>query len=240
MSIIKGKDFRHYLEYSIEREDEDNETGISKISEVIIKSVRMNDLVEAIYSIMDPRNNLRDPLIHSTFQSLPQNIKKSLGTSMLIYRYCIHRILSHFKVYKDENWDKYTIDDYYSEEISSIIVKKETASKIETSLNHISNLSDNKKLEAMLLLEHGRILPTVKNKLWSISSIKAQDLIFSNKVLLEKCQNSDLSYLKSYNLPRGLCIKEGSKYRVIDGYHRLCPYVNKDKKVLVIFCDPSN
>ena len=236
MSVVNSKNFMHNIDYTIERDDTSDDK-CSKIENIEINNIRLNDIVECIYSTLDPRNNLRDPVINLTFQSLPNAVKKKLGTSMLIYRYCIHRILSYFKIYLDENWDKYTSDDYYSEEVSAICIKKDIAKKIDLSLNQICNLSDDKKIEFILLMEHGRLLPSVTKKTWVIDAINSENLIFSNKALLEKCVNSDLTYLKSYNLPRGLCVKEKHKYRVIDGYHRLSPYNNKKKSVLIVYCE---
>ena len=112
--------FIQNLEYDIDRKEDNN---MSKVTKVTIKNVRMNDIVEKLYSHLDPRNNLRDPVINMTFQSLPTDIRKKIGTGMLIFRYCIHRVLTHYGIYQNKNWDSYVVDDYYSQEVSDIRLK---------------------------------------------------------------------------------------------------------------------
>ncbi len=225
------QNFIHYLEYSTTRKDEDD---MSKITNVVINNVRINDILEVIYSKIDPRNNLRDPVVNLTFQALPKERKKTIGTSMLIFRYCIHRILTHFKIYLDSNWNKFTLDDYYSQEVSAIHLKPELSKVINENIDKLSSLSDDKKIEHVLMLEHKRLISVATNKHWKICEIHSDDLIFTNKSLLQKCTNIEGSYLKKYNLPRGLCYKTDNKYRVIDGYHRLAPMLD-DKRFLIIY-----
>ena len=155
------QNFIHYLEYSIIRK-EDND--MSNIKEVNIKNVRINDILEVLYSKIDPRNNLRDPVINMTFKALPQERKKAIGTSMLIFRYCIHRVLTHFKVYLNSNWNKFTVDDYYSQEVSAIHLKPELSKTINDHLDKLSSLTDDKKIEHVLMLEHGRLISVATNK----------------------------------------------------------------------------
>ena len=229
------ENFIQNLEYDIDRK-EDND--MSKVTNVTIKNVRMNDIVERLYSHLDPRNNLRDPVINMTFQSLPTEIRKKIGTSMLIFRYCIHRVLTHYGIYLDKNWNSYVVDDYYSQEVSDIRLKPELATTINEFLQSISKLSDDKKIEAVLKLEHGRLIPIATGKHWIIKEINSDHLVFTNKALLVRCieEAKTSSYLKGYNLPRGLCYKvSDTEYRVIDGYHRLAP-VASGSRVLVIHC----
>lgn len=234
MSILTGHNCIHFLDYNVTREDKDK---MSVIKSVTVQKVRINDLVEHVYSKLDTRNNLRDPVVKTTFDALPELAKKKLATSMFIYRYCIHRILTHFKLFTPEVWKYYATDDYYSQEVNNVFVERNRATIIDRVLNEMRELPDNKKIELMLQLEYGKVLPTIKDKVWRIATITKDDLLFSNESHLKKCIDTDKSYLDSYKLPRGLCVlMANGKYRVIDGYHRLCNIVT----ALIIYCEDES
>lgn len=238
MSLFERVDLKHYMDYVVKKDDSEK---MSKVSAVNIKHIRINDLVEYIYKWLDPRNNLRDPTVKIAFDALPEENRKFLATSMLIYRYCIHRIVTLFEVYDIANWQYHLTDDYYSQEVSSITMKPELARKVDSALRYLITLSDTKKIEYILKLEFNRVLPEVQNKTWSIESVHIDELYFSNRALFDKCVKEDSSYLENYKLPRGLCIKEKhgeSEYRVIDGYHRLADITKtENKRCLIIYCD---
>jgi len=235
-----GTDFKHYMDIEVKKEDRPNER-MAIVTHVKIKAIRMDDIVEYIYENLDPRNNLREPTVKVAFEALPLETKKSLATSMFIYRYCIHRILTHFRVYQDESWQYHLTDDYYSQDVSSITLKPHIAEEIDRCLRQMVTLKDNRKIESILELEFGRVLPEIQNKEWRIAQVPADSLRFTNQALYNKCADEDLTYLDSYKLPRGLCIAEPTAtYRVIDGYHRLAAVIksgsNPSTKCLVIYC----
>lgn len=198
--------------------------------------------MEYVYERLDPRNNLRESTVKLAFNAMPDETKQRLATSMLIYRYCIHRILTHFKIYKDENWQYYLTDDYYSQDVHTIKLKPSLAEDIDHCLKKMISLRDGKKIEYVLELEFRRVLLEVRDRDWHISKVKREQLKFTNESLLNKCREEDLSYLESYKLPRALCIVDPTSgepvYRVIDGYHRLADIFERDEPAcLVIYCD---
>lgn len=238
---LYDQDFKHYMNLEITKEDTER---MAIVKSVKIKGIRLNDIVEYIYERLDPRNNLREPTVRLAFDALPTETKQKLATSMLIYRYCIHRILTHFMVYKEDNWQYHLTDDYYSQEVQSIKLKPSLAEEVDRSLRKMITLKDSRKIEYILELEFRRVLPEVQRREWHVGKIAIDRLKFTNETLLQKCSEQDLSYLDSYKLPRGLCIQENAPdapdapvYRVIDGYHRLADIkVREVPSCLVIYC----
>ena len=98
----------------------------------------------------------------------------------------------------------------------------------------IDNLSE--RVEYLLTIENGFILDDIKDKKYHISVIDIDDIIFSNtehkrKVVIEELEHySD----RNYSGIRGIVKKDGIKWKLIDGYHRLSKTENKLVKVLVI------
>lgn len=235
---LYDQDFKHYMNLEVTKEDTER---MAIVKSVKIKGIRLNDIVEYIYERLDPRNNLREPTVRLAFDALPTETKQKLATSMFIYRYCIHRILTHFMVYKDDNWQYHLTDDYYSQEVQSIKLKPSLAEEVDRSLRKMITLKDSRKIEYILELEFHRVLPEVQRREWHIGKVPIEQLKFTNETLLQKCSEQDLGYLESYKLPRGLCIMEdapdGPVYRVIDGYHRLADIkVRNLPNCLVIYC----
>ena len=87
-----------------------------------------------------------------------------------------------------------------------------------------------------MTIENGFILEDIKNGKYNISVIDIDDIIFSNtehkrKVVIEELEHySD----RNYKGIRGIVKKDGLKFKLIDGYHRLSKTENKLVKVLII------
>lgn len=234
---LYGHDFKHYMEVNINKEDTEQ---MAIVTNVKIINIRINDIIEYIYEELDPANNLRESSVRTAFEALDDVDKKVLATKMFIYRYCIHRVLTHYKVYKMENWQYHLTDDYYAQDVSSITLKPSIATEVDKSLKHMVSLKDSKMIEYTLNLEFKRVLPEVHNREWGIRMVHKDSLYFTNQTLYKKCLEEDLSYLDNYKLPRALCVKEKGpkpRYRVIDGYHRLAASIkNGDDRCLIIYC----
>jgi hypothetical protein len=236
---LYDQDFKHYMDLDVTKEDTER---MAIVKGVEIKGIRLNDIVEYIYERLDPRNNIREPTVKLAFDALPTDTKQKLATSMFIYRYCIHRILTHYHVYDSDNWQYHLTDDYYSQEVQSIKLKPGLAEDIDRCLRKMITLKDSRKIEMVLELEFRRVLPEIRDREWSISKVHKEQFKFTNESLLSKCRKEDLSYLESYKLPRALCVAEqgpdDTVYRVIDGYHRLADIFERDEPCcLVIYCD---
>ena len=147
-------------------------------------------LTEWVYSKIFPENNLHNTVVYQTFQSLPLNQRKMIGTSMLIGRYCIYRLLSYYRVYLGTAWTYRAINDYYGTEIEVVLLNPKLAEILDWHFYMLRGRSDAARIEYTLLTEYGRLLPTIANKKWYIGEVDYTELEFSNPIHLEKCLNS--------------------------------------------------
>lgn len=239
--MLENLDCSAFIKYDAEKEN-------GKISKLKITKVDLLPLVEQLYEKVDPKNNLNNQMIRFQFNLLGQEQKLLLASQMLITRYCIHRILTHHKVYLEENWNYQVGEDYYGEEIQGLTLKPQVATKIEHSLEELRIKNSTEKIEMILQMEYGRLIPSVINKKWAVSQVTPEELYYSNTEHHEQCKNNlqeeqNTEYAKTlseYPYPRGLAIlNPNGKYKVIDGYHRLvgCP---KDQNPLIIYCLRDN
>lgn len=164
---------------------------------------------------------------------VPTLTKTILGTTkeakeLKFFEYSIDRILRINKLYQTSNWEVYASHDYYGESVSSITCNE--YSVISKQINHLYEITPNKRVGYVLNLEYNFILDILEGKKYQEITISPKDIVF-NKEYVKKI---DTPYSKEVcNLPIGVCIKEGIKYKLIDGYHRFIASMNK-KKVNII------
>lgn len=205
------------------------------IKTVNISEIRLDDLVEYIYKVLEPNNDLDSPVVRETFCAFNVEQQKAIATAMLIDRYCINRILTQNKIYKTENWMYRTINDYYGQEVDMICLKPHVAEIVDSQLNSLKFKSLAKKLEYILQLEYGHLIPSVVNRGWYIVQTNVKELLFSNVHHFKECQKKDFRYLKNYKLPRAIVTQQpDGRYKVVDGYHRIC--AAGTDPFLVIYC----
>ena len=229
-------DFKYMVSYDYDtiyscEESGCNEEGICRcghITNTYLNKVDVSAIVNNIYS----------EIFDNSISTKRNNVINSLwGISSEIQKYTIDRILRVNKIWKPEFWNINVSGGYYGQEIDEVILIEDMVLKINSQLEmafQIDNLSE--RVEYLLTIENGFILDDIKDKKYHISVIDIDDIIFSNtehkrKVVIEELEHySD----RNYSGIRGIVKKDGIKFKLIDGYHRLSKTENKLVKVLVI------
>lgn len=216
--------------YSCE-EDGCDEDGICRCGCII--NTHLNDVY--VSSIVD---NIYSEIFDNSISIKRHNAISSLwGISKEIEKYTIDRILRINKIWKPEFWNINVGGGYYGQEINEIVLTEDIVQILNTQLDKafdIDNLTE--RIEYLLELENGFILDDIKGKEYKVLIIDIDDIIFSNnehhkRVIIEELEHySD----KNYTGIRGIVQKDGVKWKVIDGYHRLSKTENKLVKVLVV------
>ena len=229
-------DFKYMVSYDYDtiyscEESGCNEEGICRcghITNTYLNKVDVSAIVTNIYS----------EIFDNSISTKRNNAINSLwGISEEIQKYTIDRILRVNKIWKPQFWDINVSGGYYGQEIDEVVLIEDMVLKINSELEmafQIDNLSE--RVEYLLTIENGFILDDIKDKKYHISVIDIDDIIFSNtehkrKVVIEELEHySD----RNYSGIRGTVKKDGIKFKLIDGYHRLSKTENKLVKVLVI------
>lgn len=228
-------DFKYMVSYYYDtiyscEESGCNEEGICRcghITNTYLNKVDVSAIVNNIYS----------EIFDNSISTKRNNAINSLwGISEEIQKYTIDRILRVNKIWKPQFWDINVSGGYYGQEIDEVVLIEDVVLKINSQLERafqIDNLTE--RVEYLLTLENGFILDDIKDKKYQISVIDIDDIIFSNtehkrKVVIEELEHySD----RNYSGIRGIVKKDGIKFKLIDGYHRLSKTENKLVKVLV-------
>jgi len=229
-------DFKYMVSYDYDtiyscEESGCNEEGICRcghITNTYLNKVDVSAIVTNIYS----------EIFDNSISTKRNNAINSLwGISEEIQKYTIDRILRVNKIWKPQFWDINVSGGYYGQEIDEVVLIEDMVLKINSQLEsafQIDNLTE--RVEYLLTLENGFTLDDIKDKKYHISVIDIDDIIFSNtehkrKIIIEELEHySD----RNYSGIRGVVKKDGIKFKLIDGYHRLSKTENKLVKVLVV------
>lgn len=229
-------DFKYMVSYDYDtiyscEESGCNEEGICRcghITNTYLNKVDVSAIVTNIYS----------EIFDNSISTKRHNAINSLwGISEEIQKYTIDRILRVNKIWKPQFWDINVSGGYYGQEIDEVVLIEDMVLKINSQLEsafQIDNLTE--RVEYLLTSENGFILDDIKDKKYHISVIGIDDIIFSNtehqrKIIIEELEHySD----RNYSGIRGVVKKDGIKFKLIDGYHRLSKTENKLVKVLVV------
>lgn len=226
--LFSGIDVDYRREYNCESVGCSNEVicRCSQIIDATIISIDMKYIVNRIYS------NIFDNSLASKRNSIIDSIL--LNTNKEIDIYTIDRIARNCKLYLPSSWDVNISNSYYGEEIESIVIKSEVLQDLESKLEKAFSLELKERIDYLLLLEYGYILPELINRDYKIIKINKSDIIFGSENHLKGVSKKDLKHYSdiSYDGIRGIVIEKSGKYKLIDGYHR-CFSTNKEK-VLVL------
>lgn len=209
--------------YSCEESGCDTICRCSFIINKEISYVNVSNLVKSIYSEIDnnSKSSKRNNIINSIF-----GIEKELEI------YTIDRVLRKALIYDEVNWIIEIEGGYYGEEVASVKLHTAYADKLSKKLDNILSIDNVKKrVEFLLELEYGYILPELLNKDYRVVTINKSDIVFGNEKHLKNVSTKDLDFYSDSNYDgiRGIVTKKDGKYKVIDGYHRL----SKTNKSLV-------
>lgn len=191
----------------------------SEIVDIKVKSVDTEVLVDEIY------NSYFDNSLETKRDSKISEILWNIGDD--INYYTIDRICRYFKI-----WEKLEVNKewgFYGEEIQS--VKISNSEKIVELINIALSINDlNGRIEFLLGLEYGSLLPHLEKRNWELSEIDVNDIIIRNESHLESVLKKDLKHYEDYDGIKGLVIlTESDKWSLVDGYHRISKSSGKVK-----------
>jgi hypothetical protein len=167
--------------------------------------------------------------------SLAEHICKKVTE---VQRYCVERILVAHKLYDVSKYEVFVQSGYYGQEIGAVKLDGSVARECDKDIaKMLAMCGDRRRIAFVLELEYGYLLPVLKGKSFEICTVDKSELIFGQDDHYRRLDKdvvasySDDEWRK-YKHPRGICIRDGDRFRVIDGYHR-CAAAKRKCKVFV-------
>ena len=236
MSKLKDKDFKGYgLQYEYNTQSNCDEHGCddegicrcSTIENARVENVDVKIIVDKIYALYF--DNSKSTKRHNTINSILYGMGKEIDI------YTIDRIVRAHKIWKSDNWDISIEGGYYGEELGDIKIIESLTKRIESDLELAFDIDDlDKRIEFILNVEYGYILPELVNSKYEIIEIKKSDIIFGSDGHYRKIKKENLEHYTNKNYPgiRGIVKEKDGKFRLIDGYHRVYKFDGDLIKVL--------
>lgn len=181
----------------------------TKITEAWINNINVNKVIEELY-------------------------RKHSRTDSHIDMYCFDRICSVFEIYNKDLYEVRTGRGYYGEEVYGVYFENEE--KIfNTYCEVLESNSAIEKIKYCLELEYNYLIDCVEFAT-SASIIEASphNINLPQMNYFIKLEKNVIEDYKNRTLPIAVCIKDGSKYRLIDGYHRFAANKEQDSVNIVV------
>ncbi len=205
----------------------------SKIENERVTDVNVNKIVNTIY----------DEYFDDS-ESTKRNYKLNkilFGTDKELDIYTIDRILRKYKIWDENNWEINICNSYYGEEIESVVIEESFCKKIQNEIEKAFSIDElTKRVEYLLILEYGSILPSLENCKYEIVEVDKNDILFGSKNHRDKVGKKTLDHYsdKEYKGIRGVVLEKDGLLKLIDGYHRI--HSTSGHKVKVIKAKESN
>ena len=226
--MIVDSDFQYYgIEIDYTRKYSCKESGCdmicrcSEITNTRVVNIDYNRIILSIYDI------IFDKSLSTTRETKLNSVL--FGVTKEVDLYTIDRITRHFRLWDKSNWDINVDYGYYGDELDSVTIASSVAKSIEDTLNIAFSIQDlTGRIQYLIGLEYGYLLPELEtigvsnNCKFEVIDINKSDLIFGSDSQLKKVKSENLEHYDDYNYDgiRGIVIKKGDKWRLIDGYHR--------------------
>ena len=204
--------------------------GICRCSTIYNQRLTSLNIEPLVYHIYDrdsySKSSRRETAINSVL----------FGVDETIDIYTIDRVLRCNKIYEFGNWDIKITYGYYGEEIDEIVILDDISKKVINELEIAFSIDElNGRIEYLLGLEYGRLLPELEHCQYEVIEIPKNDIIFANSNHFNSLKKEEYYSDGNYSGIRGIVIEKNGKYRLIDGYHRVFSTNNELVKVLRAF-----
>ncbi len=234
--MITGVNFSHFVnvEHDIEYSCEFSgchEEGICRcgqIHNVVVKNLKFSDICKEIFdtyrenSLVNKRNSKINSVLH--------------GITWDIDFYTVNRILVSNKLFLPQSWSPEIINGYYGQEIGDVLIESELAKKIDKEISAALDILDlSTRIEYLLELEYGGVLPELKNCSWEVIEIDKESLHYPSQRHKEIVLTKDLHFYTEpyYKGIRGIVVTKYGGYKLVDGYHRCLASKSGEIKVLL-------
>ena len=221
--MIVGVSFKYHTNYDYDAHRDCGAHGCDE--EGICRCETLENAHVVTVDIPSIGNEIYNSIFDNSLSSKRNSAINSIlgGVSKEIDIYTIDRILRINKAYEPTNWEVQVCSGYYGQEIDDVILEDSIARKIEDELDKafdIINLT--KRIEYLLMLEYGEILPTLQGLKYSIETVERDSIIFGSDEHYRKVNTESLDHYsdKNYTGIRGIALVKDGRFRLIDGYHR--------------------
>lgn len=155
-------------------------------------------------------------------------------TNSYIDSYCFDRICYAFRIYDKDSYEVEVGGGYYGEEVYGVYFENEE--KIFDAYQYLLTLNTNiEKIQYCLSLEYGYLINCVESASTAdIIEVSTKQIYTPQMEYFKRVDQNVIDEYKNRYLPIAVCIKDGERYKLIDGYHRFVANKNEETVDIVV------
>ena len=151
-----------------------------------------------------------------------------------INEYCFDRLCYAFKIYDKDYYEIEKCWGYYGQEIEGVWFENER-NIFESYYEMLEKNTSLEKIQYCLKREYGYLIDCVKSATSAtIIEVSPNDICPPQTEYFIKLENKVIEEYKNRKLPIAVCIRDGNKYRLIDGYHRFVANKDRDSVNIIV------
>ena len=151
-----------------------------------------------------------------------------------IDEYCFDRLCYAFKIYDKDYYEIEKCWGYYGQEIEGVWFENER-NIFESYYEMLEKNTSLEKIQYCLKREDGYLIDCVKSATSAtIIEVSPNDICPPQTEYFIKLENKVIEEYKNRELPIAVCIRDGNKYRLIDGYHRFVANQDRDSVNIIV------
>lgn len=151
-----------------------------------------------------------------------------------IDEYCFDRLCYAFKIYDKDYYEIEKCWGYYGQEIEGVWFENEW-NIFESYYEMLEKNTSLEKIQYCLKREYGYLIYCVKSATSAtIIEVSPNDICPPQTEYFIKLENKVIEEYKNRELPIAVCIRDGNKYRLIDGYHRFVANKDRDSVNIIV------
>lgn len=154
--------------------------------------------------------------------------KKYVDSANKIDKYCFDRICYINKIYDKDFYEIEHCAGYYGEEVGGVYFDNEE--KLVKEYNELIALSSAiEKVKYCLELEYGYLIDRVSTCTHAyVEHVDSAYVHLPNTEYFVRLKDTVIDSYKNRSLPVAVCVKDGIRYRLLDGYHRFVANSERD------------
>lgn len=151
-----------------------------------------------------------------------------------IDEYCFDRLCYAFKIYDKDYYEIKKCWGYYGQEIKGVWFENER-NIFESYYEMLEKNTSLEKIQYCLKREYGYLIDCVKSATSAtIIEVSPNDICPPQTEYFIKLENKVIEEYKNRGLPIAVCVRDGNKYRLIDGYHRFVANQDRDSVNIIV------
>lgn len=199
------------------------------ITGIDIKNISFTDIAKFIWS---NSHNIGSKQYNRTQKLL--SLFEGYDSQLDIY--CIERLLAIHKLYDSSNWTFSYLNGYYGHEIDKLVINQNIQDEIKSEVEKLLSFNTFKeKVNYILTLEYGFVSDQLKDCAYKFETIERSKLYFPQTKHYKKVSKKTYYKKRDPDSIFGICLKQGEKYRVIDGYNRLSQTTKDRIKIICAY-----